>query len=76
MRKKINKQAINISVFYREKLYSLDDIIKILDFLNENYYKIENELAKPYEDKGEDVPDDFFDIVDNTCYKRAIESIK
>lgn len=58
-----------------EKLYSVDDIHKIIRYMNKNYSKTEDELAKPYEDKGEDLPDDFFDIAYNLCLKRAIESV-
>ena len=58
-----------------EKLYSVDDIHKIIRYMNKNYSKTEDELAKPYEDKGEDLPDDFFDIAYKLCLKRAIESV-
>lgn len=58
-----------------EKLYSVDDIHKIIRYMNKNYSKIEDELAEPYEDKGEDLPDDFFNIAYNLCLKRAIESV-
>ena len=43
-----------------EKLYSVDDIHKIIRYMNKNYSKTEDELARPYEDKGEELPDDFF----------------
>jgi predicted RND superfamily exporter protein len=59
-----------------EKLYSVDDIHKIIQYINKNYTKIEDELAKPYEDNREDLPDDFFENTYNKCLKLAIENIK
>ena len=58
-----------------EKLYSVDDIHKIIRYMNKNYSKTEDELARPYEDKGEELPDDFFEGAYNLCLKRAIDSI-
>jgi hypothetical protein len=58
-----------------EKLYSVDDIHKIIRYMNKNYSKTEDELARPYEDKGEDLPDDFFEGAYNFCLKQAIDSI-
>ena len=60
----------------RKKLYSLDDIHKIIDYMNKNYSGVEDELARLYEDKGEDLPDDFFMSAYNLCLKRAIKSIE
>ena len=76
--KRFNENSeLNISdVSGSEKLYSVDDIHKIIRYMNKNYSKIEDELAEPYEDKGEDLPDDFFDIAHNLCLKRAIESVR
>lgn len=72
-----HQENLNISdVSGSEKLYSVDDIHKIIRYMNKNYSKIEDELAEPYEDKGEDLPDDFFDIAYNLCLKRAIESVR
>lgn len=69
-------ENLNISdVSGSEKLYSVDDIHKIIKYMNKNYSKTEDELARPYEDKGEDLPDDFFDGAYNLSLKRAIESI-
>lgn len=68
-------KKLNISdVSDSEKLYSVDDIRKIIEYISKNYSKTEDELAKPYEDKGE-FPDDFFDSAYNLCLKRAIESV-
>ena len=69
-------ENLNISdVSGSEKLYSVDDIHKIIRYMNKNYSKTEDELARPYEDKGKDLPDDFFDGAYNLCLKRAIESV-
>ena len=69
-------ENLNISVVSgSEKLYSVDDIHRIIKYMNKNYSKTEDELARLYEDKGEDLPDDFFDSAYNLCLKRAIESI-
>lgn len=69
-------ENLNISdISGSEKLYSVDDIHKIIKYMNKNYSKTEDELARPYEDKGEDLPDDFFDGAYNLCLKRAIESV-
>lgn len=59
-----------------QNLYSVGDIKKIVGYISKNYSKIEDELAKPYEDKDIDFPDDFFDRVYDLCLNRAIESIK
>ena len=64
-----------LNVSGSEKLYSVDDIHKIIEWMNKNYSKTEDELAKPYEDKGEDLPDSFFEVAYNLLIKRAIESI-
>ena len=60
----------------KKKLYSLDDVHKIINYMNKNYSGVEDELAKPYEDKGEKLPDDFFNNAYNLCLKRAIKNIK
>jgi hypothetical protein len=59
-----------------KKLYSVDDIYKIIKYMNENYSKIEDELIRLYEDKGEDLLDDFFESTYDFCLKQAIDSIK
>jgi len=70
-------QSLNIPIVSgSQKLYSIDDIKKIIGYMNKNYSKTEDELAKPYEDKGIDLPNDFFDGAYNLCLKRAIESIQ
>jgi hypothetical protein len=43
--------------------------------MHKNYNKIEDELAIPYTDNHEELPDGFFDSAYNLCLKRAIESI-
>jgi hypothetical protein len=58
-----------------EKLYSIDDVHRIIKYMHKNYSNTEDELAKPYTDKGEDLPDDFFDVAYNLCLKRAMENI-
>lgn len=76
MRKIKKSENLNISdVSGSQKLYSIDDIKKIIGYMNKNYSKIEDELAKPYEDKRMDLPNDFFDSARNLCLKRAIESV-
>jgi hypothetical protein len=58
-----------------EKLYSIEDIHNVIKFMNKNYSNIEDELARPYEDSGEILPDDFFENAYNECFKRAVDSI-
>jgi hypothetical protein len=60
----------------KEKLYSIDDIHKIIKYMNDNYSKIEDELSFPYEDKGLQLPEDFFDKAYDTCLNRAIDNIR
>ena len=59
-----------------KKLYSIKDIHLIIEYMNKNYSRIEDELAKPYEDNREDLPEDFFIKSYNTCLRRAIKSLK
>ena len=59
-----------------EKAYSIDDIRSIIEYMNKNYSKIEDEMAYPYDDRGEDLPESFFEAAYNLCLTRAIESVK
>ncbi|MCB1713142.1 MAG: hypothetical protein KDH96_11920, partial [Candidatus Riesia sp.] len=59
-----------------EKMYSVSDIYEILEFLNKNYSKIEDELANKYESNNEDLPEDFFKSAYEESIKRAINNLK
>jgi len=60
----------------KKKKYTEEDLRKIIEWLNKNYSKVEDELAKPYQDKGEDLYDGFFKDAYEEALKRAINSIQ
>ena len=59
----------------KDKVFSLDDVKKIMKWVGRNYSEVEDELAKPFEDRGEDLDDNFFDDVYQEALKRAIDSL-
>jgi hypothetical protein len=58
------------------KVYSEDDVKSIIKWLNGNYSRVEDELAKPIEDAQLDLPDTFFIDAYEEALTRAINSIK
>lgn len=57
----------------KDKLFTVEEIKSIIEWLNKNYSKTEDELARPYEDKGEDLPDTFFKDAYEEALNRAIK---
>ena len=69
-------QSLNTPIVQgNQKMYSIDDIKKIIEYMNKNYSSIEDELAKKYQDELIDLPDNFFDVAYNVCLQNAIDSI-
>jgi hypothetical protein len=66
----------NLNIERNKKIFSINDLHNILKYLNNYYYKIEDELAKPYEDKNENLPDDFFHKAYDEAVIRAIKNLR
>lgn len=70
------QQCKKCKIKNNRKLYSVNDIHKVLDYISKNYSKIEDELAEPHENKKKELPKNFYKNAKNVCIKRAIESVK
>lgn len=57
------------------KKYSKEEVISIIEWMQQNYNRVEDEMAAPYEDNDiEGLPDDFFEQAYKEALNRAFEN--
>lgn len=59
-----------------DKKYSRENVKKIIEWLQNNASSVEDELAKPFEDKNELFPKMFFHDAYNEALNRAFKSVE
>lgn len=60
----------------QDKKYTKEDLKKIIEWLQKNGSSVEDELAKPFEDEDETLPETFFHDAYNEALNRAFQSIE
>jgi hypothetical protein len=60
----------------KDKKYTVEDVKKIIKWLQNNAFSVEDELAKPFEDEDETLPETFFHDAYNEALNRAFQSIE
>ena len=60
----------------KDKKYTVEDVKKIVEWLQKNASSVEDELAKPFEDEDEVLPETFFHDAYNEALNRAFKSVE
>lgn len=70
-----NTEQEDILTKIDKKLYSRSDIHAVIQYMNNNFSKIEDELCEPYDSKNETIPDNFYKNLYFEVIERAINSV-